>query len=337
MKKTVKNSSNSKNNSNGISVMPKGSNAGSGHASVLTDSKETALRHTKATQEKFVNEKEENTMKNDAMKKDTTMSMSQASAGTNEATQREKYMWLQNKELLISPDIQRKLNPARVAAIAETFSPLVANPIKVSFRDGKYYIFDGMHTRMAMVKLNGSDDFPIFCRVYYGLTKEDEARLFASQFGIYESVSAGYRLRALEVAKDPAVLDFLKITRDSGFEITLGSRHSGNGRICASHQAFMAYQALGGSEYGRMLRILHKTWAGDSWSVNKYILGGMTRFMKMYEVKGNSFVKAFREVRQEEIKREAMRFVGMTKDGAYATAFAEIYDRNSSGVLKEIA
>ena len=50
MKKTVKNSSNSKNNSNRISTMPKGSNAGSGHASVLTDSKETALRHTKATQ-----------------------------------------------------------------------------------------------------------------------------------------------------------------------------------------------------------------------------------------------------------------------------------------------
>ena len=126
------------------------------------------------------------------------------------ASQNEKYMWLNNAMLQVSPDIQRKLSPMRVSEIERNYSPMVANPIKVSFRDGKYYIFDGMHTRAAMCGMNGTDNFPIFCRVFYGLTKEDEARLFAIQFGVSEAVPMGYRLRALAVAKDPQVLDFIK-------------------------------------------------------------------------------------------------------------------------------
>ena len=175
----------------------------------------------------------------------------------------EKYMWLNNASLQISPNIQRKLSPMRVAEIAKNYSPMVANPIKVSYRNGKYYIFDGMHTRAAMCGLNGTDNFPIFCRVYYGLTKEDEARLFATQFGIAEAVPMGYRLRALAVAKDPQVLEFIKVTEKSGFAITPGSTACHNGRISAVCQAFKVYLDLGSVDYGRMLKMLHRTWAGE--------------------------------------------------------------------------
>ncbi len=259
------------------------------------------------------------------MKKAYKMLLETASIQGND--QNEQYMWLKNSELQISPDIQRKLNPQRVAEIQSRYSPRVANPIKVSYRDGKYYIFDGMHTRSAMCGLNGTDDFPIFCRVYFGLTKEDEARLFAEQFGVSEPVSMGYRLRALAVAKNPEVLDFLKVTEDSGFKIRLASHASCNGHISAVCQAFKIYRDLGGDDYSLMLKIIHQTWAGESWSVSGHMLGGMARFMKMYSDKTEFFIQVFREVTQEEIVREVMRFPGMTKDGAYATAFAEIYDR----------
>ena len=253
------------------------------------------------------------------------------SADIEGSNKKEKYMWLNNSDLQISPDIQRHLNPMRVAKIASEFSPLIANPIKVSYRDGKYYIFDGMHTREAEVIVNGREDFPIFCRVYYELSKKDEARLFAEQFGSSEAVSMGYRLRALEVAEDPAVLEFLDVTRESGFDITLGSHKSCNGRIVATVTAFEAFGNLGSNKYGYMLRLIHKTWAGESWSVNRYILGGMSRFMKTYDVKTNTFVKAFRGVTYEDIRRIAERFPGMTKDGAFASAIADIYDRHSDG------
>ena len=49
----------------------------------------------------------------------------------------EKYMWLNNKNLQISPEIQRMLDHARAAKIAANYNPMVANPVKVSCRNGK--------------------------------------------------------------------------------------------------------------------------------------------------------------------------------------------------------
>ena len=120
-----------------------------------------------------------------------------------------------------------------------------------------------------------------------------------------------------------------------GFAIAPGSTASHNGRISAVCQAFRVYQVLGSAEYGRMLKMLHRTWAGERWSVSRNMIGGMGRFMRMYKVRANSFVRALREVRQEDIEKEAMRFGSMTKDGAYATALAEIYDRRSTRGLIE--
>ena len=250
-------------------------------------------------------------------------------------SQDEQFVWLNNAELQINPKIQRKLSPARVQKIRENFSPLIANPIKVSFRDGKYFIFDGMHTRTALCDLNGSENFPILCRVYTGLTEEDEARLFAIQFGFSEAVSMGYRLRALEVAKDPDVLHFLKATRESGFKISLGSHHTENGCLAAVCTAYRAYHELGADDYTRMLKILHKTWAGENWSVTRNMLAGMTRFMKMYEVRISDFVRALRETTYQDIKDEVDRFRGMSRDGAFAAALAEIYEINAPVPIRE--
>ena len=249
----------------------------------------------------------------------------------------EKYMWLNNADLQICPDIQRELDSIRVAEIQEKFDPLVANPIKVSYRDGQYFIFEGMHTRAAICGLNKTDNFPIFCRVYFGLTKEDEARLFATQFGISKAVPMGYKLRALNVAKDQDVLDFLDTTVASGFGVMLGGRTGRNGTIAATVTAFKAYGDLGGYEYGRMLQLLRRTWTGEPWSLSKHMLGGMVRFMKMYKFDSDSFIKVFREVTYDEITTEAKRFTGMSKDGAFAAALAEIYDRRNPEPLKDIA
>ena len=240
---------------------------------------------------------------------------------------KEKYVWLNNADLYVNPRIQRKLDPERVRKIASQFSPLVANPIKVSYRDGRYYIFDGMHTRAAIRLLNGSDNFPILCRVYNGLTEEDEAKLFSMQFGVSEDLSMIYRLRALEVAKDPDVLQFLQATRDAGFKITLGSCKSANGHIAACCEAYKSYHALGSVDYTTMLMMLHRTWAGESWSVTRNMISGMTRFVQMYEVETDDFIRALRETTYQEVKDVADRFRGMTREGAFASALAEIYGR----------
>ena len=55
---------------------------------------------------------------------------------------------------------QRNFNVNRAKKIAEEFDERIANEPKVSFRDGRYFVFDGQHTVAARKFLNGGDDLP---------------------------------------------------------------------------------------------------------------------------------------------------------------------------------
>ena len=57
----------------------------------------------------------------------------------------------------------------------------------------------------------------------------------------------------------------------------------------------------------------------------------------IYAVDDETFVRVFRTVSYNEIRTEAMRFSGVTKTGAYATALAEIYERGVNGPLEKTA
>ena len=89
---------------------------------------------------------------------------------------------------------------------------------KVSFRDGRYYVFDGQNTVEARRACNGGKDLPIRCKVFLGLSKEDEATLFALQTGISTCLTAGERLRANLVARNPDAIHFVRATVDTGVE-----------------------------------------------------------------------------------------------------------------------
>lgn len=249
----------------------------------------------------------------------------------------DSYEWIPASQLMNNSEIQRMRNSQRVHKIVKNFNPQLVNPIKVSHRDGKYYVFDGAHTLAALIEIHrirGESDFLVLCRVFQGLTLEDEARLFALQSGYVEAVQMGYRIRALEVAKDPEVLDFLHVTRESGLSIAPGQCVTHNGNIAAVVAAFKAYRELGAKEYLRMLKGIHRTWAGESWSITKYMLGGMARFLKMYEFNMNTFVKLFRHITYDNIVEGAAKYAGMTKDGAFAASIAEIFDSLSATPLQ---
>lgn len=48
--------------------------------------------------------------------------------------------------LEIPAEYQRKLNIPNVEKMSAEFTELIANPPKVSYRDGHYFVFDGQHT-----------------------------------------------------------------------------------------------------------------------------------------------------------------------------------------------
>ena len=65
---------------------------------------------------------------------------------------------------------------------------------------------------------NGGKDLPIRCKFFLGLSKEDEATLFALQTGISTCLTAGERLRANLVARNPDAIHFVRATVDTGVE-----------------------------------------------------------------------------------------------------------------------
>ena len=142
-----------------------------------------------------------------------------------------------NAGVLKYANYQRPVNELKIDKIIRNFNPHLVNPLKVSYRDGQYWVYDGQHTLESHRKMKGNNDFMMACIVRHGLTSEEEARLFALQNGEATKVGASDQVKALEEAKDENTIAFLTATRESGFEIIPGKRVSRNGYIGAVAKA----------------------------------------------------------------------------------------------------
>ncbi|MBR0390964.1 MAG: type II toxin-antitoxin system PemK/MazF family toxin [Oscillospiraceae bacterium] len=177
---------------------------------------------------------------------------------------------------------QRELNTDRVHRIAKQFDERVANEPKVSFRDGRYYVFDGQHTIAARVERNGGKPLMILCKVYHGLTEKEEALLFAQQTGFSADLGAGARIRALVFAEDPIACSFIKATENAGARIDF-SQKRGKGRLACVSTAFKEYQKIGSESYMDSIRILLEAWNGDPDSLRAEAVAGMCGFVDLYK------------------------------------------------------
>mgnify|MGYP001535607962 CR=1 FL=1 len=122
----------------------------------------------------------------------------------------------------------------------------------------------------------------IICKVYEGLTEEEEAMLFSRQTGVSTPLTAGAELRAALVGKDPESLAFVKATESTGLQLGLDSYRAPWKIICI-RTAFKEYKAYGADLYKEALTMLAKGWEGDPDSLRSGILQGMVRFVALYQ------------------------------------------------------
>lgn len=176
---------------------------------------------------------------------------------------------------------QRRLNTDRVARIVSRFDERIANEPKVSYRDGRYFVFDGQHTVSARKQMNGNADLPILCKVYYGMTETEEALLFAMQTGESAALTPSAKLRANLHGEEKASGEFYEATEDAGFHVGF-ERGGGVGRIICINTAFAEFRRVGAELYKEALTILLEARGGDPDSLRAEIIQGIVHFVELY-------------------------------------------------------
>ena len=209
--------------------------------------------------------------------------------------------------VLLNPcaEYQRLLRMGKVARIAANFSEYIANEPKISFRNGKYYVVDGQHTIEARILRNGGRALPILCKVYTGMTMQQEALLFAEQNGHSAPLSAGIKLRAKVAGDDAPSKEFLAATNRVGLEFNYDSLQLSDYRISCVGTALKLYNEMGEKIYCESLRIIVAAWDGKPDSFRASVLRGMMHFVELYhgEFSEERLVRALGSVHPMEIYR----------------------------------
>lgn len=227
---------------------------------------------------------------------------------------------------------QRPVRMERVNKILAEFDPLLVNTLKVSLRDGHYYVFDGSHTLEVLKIVNAKEHFPVECKLYKGLTYEKEAELFAAQDDGSTRVGVPYKIRALAAAGNEEVNSFLEATRSCGFEINPGEKINKRGNILAVSKAYSIFQSLGEDDYKRVLTLVNSAWHGECWSVSQNMLSGMALLIKIFgnKVTLDRYSKKLGGVSHTEVQREASKVQNVPVAYQYAFALARIYNRGGA-------
>lgn len=137
-----------------------------------------------------------------------------------------EYKFLTSTVLETDPSYQRRMNAAQVDRIVAEFNPLLVNAVKVSHRDGRFFVFDGAHTLAALRRIHKGKPFMVECKVFSGMTYQEEAELFALQTGTSRTVSFDYKLRAKLAAETPKEKAFLEATEAAGLHLSDVQRSS---------------------------------------------------------------------------------------------------------------
>lgn len=181
---------------------------------------------------------------------------------------------------------QRDEVPETVKEIVGNFDYHKVNPIKVTYRDGNYYAFDGQNTAIGLTLLFGGQ-YKAPVMIYNDLpTAEDEAKLF-------EEINAKKYRKAITVAdewksrifrEDATPTAILRIVRASGLDLADGNNKGKSGIVPAS--LFKALESLylsyGEKIFSETLSVFGGAFLHDKNAYRKPIVCGLAKFVDAY-------------------------------------------------------
>lgn len=201
---------------------------------------------------------------------------------------------------------QRPVNMKEVDRLIREWDGRLLEPVAVSFRDGKFYVVDGQHRIAAMRKMNGGDGVMVSCKVYGGLTYEQEADLCYKLDKAKKRLSLSQSTNVLaESGVDAEIREIQRLVGKAGFVWALNKKKGKTGEIVATRALVNAYRLLGGQAFLRMVSLLWGAWEGDPRSLTASILSGMALFVKTYETEmdDSTFISRLSRADPDEVSR----------------------------------
>lgn len=221
---------------------------------------------------------------------------------------------------------QRGLTKSMVDHIEKHFNAQALGVIKVSARDGKYYVVDGQHRITALRYLFGGG-YEVPCEIHEGLTYKDEAALYTKlNVNVKRLTPAEIFKGELESGEKEATT-INKLVNAAGMKINISGGHS-PGMTCIQ-KIRNTYKALGDKPFFDMMCLLASAWVMEQPKINADVMGGMTLFIKTYGTKidTSKLVDRLCKTSPLEIQRNGKTDQSASGDVRFAKVIWQIYNK----------
>ena len=160
-----------------------------------------------------------------------------------------------------APEYARPLRPHWVASLARAWDDQLVGELLISKRaDGTYRLMTGNHRWAARLLRREGDKF-FNCLVYYGLTVEEEARIYLAQDKNRLHHTAADDFTAMVKAGDPVAIGIDAMVRDLGLHIApYANAGYGRTRIRAVSALLRGWQAAGADNLRDALELIRDEW-----------------------------------------------------------------------------
>ena len=170
-----------------------------------------------------------------------------------------KMMQIAPSLIRVCESYQRHVPSAEVDKLVKEWDVDLCEPIKVSFRDGVYWVFDGQHRTLAWIVIYGENK-PINCVVYYGMTETEEEEAFVKQSGRVVPIRTFDKLRAEWNHNKPEVRDMVTAAEWAGVKFNFAKENK-DGRVNVTYNAiWKLYNQVDRDTFIRILTVIEKGW-----------------------------------------------------------------------------
>lgn len=183
---------------------------------------------------------------------------------------------------ILEGGFNRILNKRKVQKILNNWDDNLVNPPKVSLRNGHFRVIDGQHTVIALAYRYG-DDVPVMCRVYYGLTAQEETNLYLQQNGISSNPKANEKFHAKKNSGYEKENDIFNILDKHGIKISTTTQFTNNMYLSCTKTLESCYDKYGRTIFERAFKLIDDLWNCSISSMTSAFIGGMCEFLDKHK------------------------------------------------------